>query len=102
MASARPVPSNASGAWQIHRISREVGETSIQIDQGTGRVHLVVSAKRLRYYTLDGGHWTGTTIDASCDQGPLLRLDPARGRLLLVCLRTNPADQTRIYAMTKP
>jgi len=94
---------NASGTWKSGRISKEIGQTSIQVDQETGRVHVIVGAAKVRYYTMaKDGPWQATTLSGSCDQSPLLRLDQSTGALLLVCLRVSRTNATRIYAMTRP
>ena len=92
---------NASGVWKVARITRAVGETSLQVDQKTGRVHVVMSGKKLRYYTTAGnGRWSGSTVTSVSASSPLLRLDPATGTLLIVYL--GGSGGSRIYAMTKP
>ena len=92
---------NASGSWKVQRITKDIGETSLQVDQRTGRVHVLVNATVLRYYTSQGDRkWVDSTVTSMPVSTPLLRLDPATGRLLIVFLGS--PDGTRIYAMTKP
>jgi hypothetical protein len=92
---------NASGTWQSQRITRDMGETSLQVDQKTGRVHILVNDRKLRYYTSAGdGKWSASTVPSGSASSPLLRLDPATGTLLIVYL--GGADGTTMYAMTKP
>ena len=91
---------NASGTWVTQRITRAIGETSLQVDQKSGRIHVLVTDRKVRYYTSSGnGAWTASTVPTGPAWSPLLRLDPATGTLLVVYF--GGPDQARIYAMTK-
>ena len=46
---------NAGGSWDVERVSRGVGPSSFTVDPATGRVHLVTSDGRLRYFVKDPG-----------------------------------------------
>ena len=94
--------SNASGAWKAERITKDVGDTSIQVDGKTGRIHVLVGSQAgLRYFTAaPGGTWTRTTVASTKDViSPALRLDPATGKLLGVYI--DPFETSRrIYSFT--
>jgi hypothetical protein len=96
---------NASGTWVSHRITRAIGAASLQVDNGTGRLHVLVSGvSGLSYFTsLSGSRWTRTTVSSTDSaQSPLLRLDPATGSLLGVYIDGSNTGSARIYALTKP
>ena len=83
---------NASGKWVSGRITTNLGATSLQVDEVTGRVHVVVAGSGVRYYTkLPGGLWGGTkvtsaTVPLQLSAAAAIRLDSATGRLLIVYL----------------
>ena len=90
---------NASGRWTAHRITRKVGETSLQYDNLTGRPHVLVTGLYgLWYYTTTpSGQWTETrVVHKRWPSTPLLRLDPATGTLLAVYLISSDTGSTRI------
>jgi hypothetical protein len=92
---------NAGGKWVSQQITRTIGRTSLQFDQKTGRIHVLISDRKVRYYTSTGnGTWTASTVPTGPASSPLLRLDPATGTLLIVYF--GGPDQADIYAMTKP
>jgi hypothetical protein len=98
---------NASGTWVSGRITTNLGTTSLQVDEITGRIHVVVAGSGVRYYTkLPGASWGGTKVTSA---GPLqlsaaaaIRLDPATGRLLIVYLAQQSGGLSKVYAITKP
>jgi hypothetical protein len=94
--------SNASGSWKVQRITKDVGNTSVQVNRATGRVRVVVGSEAgLRYYTkASGGSWRRTTLaSTNWAASPALRRDPTTGTLLVVYI-----DGTRsshpIFALT--
>ena len=92
---------NAGGAWTSQRITRSVGETSLQIDPASGRIHALVSGRvGIWYFTkAPEGPWTAKRVVAKgWVSSPLIRRDPATGRLLVVYL--GGPDGTKPYAMT--
>ena len=93
---------NTRGAWKVSRVTPDVGETSLQVDERTGTIHVLVSARsELRHYTsVVGGPWRGSRVTSARMTSPLLRLDPATGGLLVVYL--GGPGGTRIYSLTKP
>lgn len=96
---------NVSGSWTTHRITRATGETSLQVDSASDRVHALVSGQvGLWYFTkASGGPWTSKRIvPKAWVSSPVIRLDPATGKLLIVYLGASSSGPTRIYAMTRP
>ena len=92
---------NAGGAWTSQRITKSVGETSLQVDPASGRIHALVSGRvGIWYFTnASQGSWTAKRILAKgWVNSPLIRRDPATGRLLVVYL--GGPDGTQPYAMT--
>ena len=94
---------NASGTWTAHRITRKVGDTSLQVDESTGRSHVLVTGgtgsgitRRRRAAAGPRPGWS----DKQWPSSPLLRLDPATGKLLAVYLISSDTGSTRIYALT--
>lgn len=94
---------NASGSWRSDRITARVGATSLQVDEATGRVHVLVGDESgLWYYSkLPGARWSGKRLVSDAVGSAAIRLDPATGTLLVVYLRET-SDSTRIYTLTKP
>jgi hypothetical protein len=85
--------SNASGSWETQRITKAVGDTSIEVDDATGRVRVLVGSEAgLRYYkTMSDGSWKGTTLSAaSWANSPTLSRDQATGAILVAYV-----DQSR-------
>jgi hypothetical protein len=79
--------SNASGSWKVQRITKDVGDTSVQVNGATGRVRVLVGSDAgLRYYTkASGGSWKRTTLaSTSWAASPALRRDPTTGAMLVV------------------
>ena len=96
---------NASGAWASQRITRSLGETSLQVDDVTGRVHVLVNGETgLVYYTKPAnGAWAHSRVGSVRSAfSPVIRLDPATGTLLVVYVGGPNAAIPRIYAVTKP
>jgi hypothetical protein len=103
---------NAGGTWETSRITTNLGRTSVQIDEATGQVHVLVGSTGLRYYTkLPGGPWRGTKVSSDKVLAAVVRLDPATGTLLAVYIRARDtgiaqpwtmSGSGRIYAVTKP
>jgi hypothetical protein len=78
--------SNASGSWETQRITKAVGDTTIQVDP-TGRVRVLVGSEAgLKYYkTVSDGSWKGTTLaSTSWAASPVLSRDPATRNILVV------------------
>jgi hypothetical protein len=97
---------NASGKWKVRRITRDVGDASLQVDQATGRVHVLVGGETgLLYLTRSSdGRWARTKVASTKGApSPALRLDPATGTLLAVYVApSHEWGPGRIYALTKP
>lgn len=84
---------NATGSWKTQRITKATGETSIQVDKATGRIHVLIGAA---YYTkASNGSWTRTVLVSPAWMTGSLRLDPVSGTILVVY-----NDGGRIKAMT--
>jgi hypothetical protein len=93
---------NASGTWGSGRFTRALGSASLQLDNATGRVHVLVGGAGLRYYTrASGGAWSGIKLLASDAESPVLRLSPATGTLLAVYIRYSRSGSSAIYTLTK-
>ena len=93
---------NAGGTWKTTRITKEWGDTSVQVDATTGRVHVLVGSQAgLRYFTAaPSGTWTRTTVASTKGaQSTALRLDPATGKLLGVYIGAWGTSM-RIYEFT--
>ncbi len=91
---------NAGGSWTSQRITKSVGETSLQVDPASGRIHAIVSGRvGIWYFTKAlGGSWAAKRVAAKrWVLSPVIRLDPATGRLLVVYL--GGPDFTQIYAV---
>lgn len=97
---------NASGPWTYGRIAKNVGQSSIQIDGTTGLVHVVISGNTgLGYYTkTPTAGWRATLLRGEGAEWPLIRLDPATGRLLVAYFAATPDASAfgGIYVLTKP
>jgi len=97
---------NASGTWKSERITSVLGSSSLQVDDVTGRVHvLVANAAVIRYYTkAPNGSWTTTLLASGDSSDPvgsgLMARDPARGALLTVWDRQGETS-AGIYFATK-
>lgn len=93
---------NVDGPWTVHRITKDTGETSLQVDQTTGRLHALVNANAgLRYFTAaPDGAWTGLTVASHPSaMSPLLRLDPSTGALFIVYIDASDYESTTIVAL---
>lgn len=91
--------------WATHRITRAVGQTSLQVDPTTGRVHVLLgTASEIRYYTIAANaQWTRADVLSTPGAlSPLIRVDPATGTLLVVYIRESASGSGTIYAMTRP
>jgi hypothetical protein len=97
---------NAGGTWKAQRITRDVGDTSLQVDAATGQVQVLVGGETaLLYLTMSsGGRWAPTKVARTKGAtSPVLRLDPATGTLLAVYLSpSRGGGPGTIYALTKP
>jgi hypothetical protein len=83
---------NASGTWKTERITTDVGFASLQVDDATGHVDvLVVNSAAVRHFTnASKGSWTITTLATDLSGGvasSAIARDPVRGTLLAVWLR---------------
>lgn len=96
---------NASGAWTSARFTTDVGDTSIQIDNATGQVYALVTADEgLAEFTMSpSGGWTPSFLTVLAISKPLIRRDPASGRLLVAfVVDSGGAATPGIYTMTTP
>jgi len=82
---------NSSGTWKVQRFSSARGVASLQIAGSTNDVHLVLAAGTgLAYYTKTAtGPWHSKRLASGWVESPVIRLDPATGRLLVVFIRTD-------------
>jgi hypothetical protein len=82
---------NASGTWKVQRFTSARGVASLQIAGSTNDVHLVLAAGTgLAYYTKTAtGSWHSKRLASGWVESPVIRLDPATGRLLVVFIRTD-------------
>jgi hypothetical protein len=80
---------NASGAWKVQRFTSQRGEASLQVAGSTDDVHLVLAANaNLTYYSKSAsGSWRSKRLVSGWVMSPVIRLDPATGRLLVVYTR---------------
>jgi len=95
---------NPGDTWQARRITKALGWMSLSLDPVTGRVHAIVESNRVRYYTkTPTGSWQATTVPGvpASAFSPVIRVDPATGRVLLVYI-TSAGSTGRIYAVSKP
>lgn len=91
--------------WTSSRITKRVGPTSLTLDTDTGRLHALVGGNDLRYYTKPAdGDWKSTKLTSTWVVArPVIRLDPATGRLLVVYIATREdIGGGSVYVMTKP
>jgi len=94
---------NASGSWQISRLTIETGETSITADAKHGFLYaLVDGADGMGFFTNQlNGNWGRTTILPDAQDSPSIHFDPVSGSLLVVFSGSPTAsDPAGIYAMT--
>ena len=81
---------DASGSWQVARLTKIVGQPSLVVDATSGQVSLALDGGRgIREYTrTPAGVWSGATIrgTGSMEAG-VIRRDPSAGTLLLVASR---------------
>lgn len=86
------------GKWTSHRVTKELGLSSLAIDPGTGRIYLLIgNAVRTK---LPNGTWASARLPAGIDN-PVMRLDPATGSLLVVYLHSNPEGESDgLFAIT--
>jgi len=88
---------NASGAWKVQRFTSQRGVASLQIAGATNDVHLVLLADSgLTYSTKStAGSWHSKRLATGWVVSPVIRLDPATGRLLVAYVRM-PEDDSPI------
>jgi hypothetical protein len=96
---------NASGAWKVQRFTSQRGVASLQI-AATNDVHLVVLANPgITYFTKSAaGSWHIKRLATGWVVSPVIRLDPATGRLLVVYVRMPEDDSTKtpgVYVLYK-
>jgi hypothetical protein len=77
-----------SGRWAGRRISTRVAQTSLTLDPSTGRLHAIVGAATMTYFTMIGnGSWTSTELpDTNGLLNPVIRLDPTTGKVVVFAL----------------
>ena len=94
----------ASGHWVSGRFTTAVGQASLTVEVATGRVHAVMSNYvALNYFTKTAtGGWIRTSLAGKHAQWPVIRQDPATGRLEVVYLAgsANSGTPSGIYAVT--
>ena len=93
---------NASGAWKVQRFTSQRGEASLQVAGSTNDVHLVLAANaKLTYYSKSAaGSWRSERLVSGWVMSPVIRLDPATGRLLVVYTR-GEEDNGGVYVLFK-
>jgi hypothetical protein len=94
------IGSDASGTWVTQRISRAMGQKALTLDPSTGDAHVVLAGDRLRHLTsTDGVAWTTTELRGTKGMyDPLIRVDPATGRIVVVMLN---GSERGIFVMTR-
>ena len=94
------VGTDASGHWTSKRITRSTGETAFTIDPSTGRLHALVNADTMTYYTgTVGKHLTRKKLAGTRDLGnAVIRMDPSTGRLVVFAIKWEKG----IYVLSKP
>jgi hypothetical protein len=77
-----------------------MGEKALTLDPSTGDVHVVLAGDRLQHLTsTDRAAWTTTDLPRTKGMyGPLIRVDPVTGRIIVVML--NETDRG-IFVMTR-
>ena len=92
---------NASGVWKSTRVSRFVGDSSLQVDNASGQVHAVVmdltdggqDTGGLTYLTAPvGGSWSSTKLTSLFATSPVIRLDQSNGTLLVAFIGPDGID----------
>jgi hypothetical protein len=95
---------NATGMWHSERLTKELGETSFQVDRSTGQVHVVTTTPSgLTYYTkAPGGAWQHEKL-ANRAGSPVIARDAASGRVLVLYIGFRQASDTSwpIWAISK-
>jgi hypothetical protein len=96
---------NASGAWTSARFTTFAGPTSLQVDDATGAVYAVVVADEglSEFSRSPVGTWTGSDLTLLSASSPVIRRDPANGRLIVAfVVASGGGAQPGIYVMSKP
>jgi hypothetical protein len=96
---------NPGDTWQARRVTKSLGWMSLSLDPVTGRVHAIIESNRVRYYTkAPTGPWQVTTVPGvpATASSPVIRVDPATGRVLLAYIASVGSGAERIYAVSKP
>jgi hypothetical protein len=87
-----------NGKWTSQRITKRLGLTSLTLDPGSGRLHVLVG--NTLYTKTPNAAWVSARLPAGVDN-PTMRLDPATGSLLLVYNRSSPdGESDGLYAIT--
>jgi hypothetical protein len=96
---------NESGTWKAARFTTFAGESSLQIDDASGRVHALVADRTdstfepsgLTYFTEPvGGPWSSMKLTHVAAASPVIRLDQVSGALLVAFL-----GRDGIYIVTR-
>ena len=93
------------GTWTSSRFTTDVGDTSLQLDNGSGEAYaLVTSDGGVDEFTRSpAGSWTANRLVGLDAQNPVLRRDPATGALLVaLTVYSGESVPPGIYVMTKP
>jgi hypothetical protein len=93
---------NANGTWHSERVTRDIGESSFQVDRSTGRVHLVMATSSgMTYYTKpSGGTWQQEKLAPRHATFPVIARDSATGRVLIMYIDYGE-DTSGVYAISK-
>ena len=77
---------DAGGSWAFSRISTAMDGGSLALDPATGRIHVAITGHLgIRYLEkLGTGGWIETRITTGRDFGPIIRVNPTSGHVLVV------------------
>jgi hypothetical protein len=89
-----------NGKWTSQRITKDVGLSSLGLDPGAGRVHVLVG-NTVHTHDPDSG-WVSTRLPAGVDDS-VMRVDPATGTVLVLYIQRNrDGDSEGLFAFTSP
>ena len=92
------------GAWSSVRFTTDIGNTSFQLNPGTGAVYACVQAPAgFDLFTRSpSGTWTGTNLAQFGDTEAVIRRDSTSGRLLVAFIASSGDGPAQgLYVMTK-